>query len=75
MKQIDTFEDIANEQGFKLARKRPIHIRVVELTERIQINTREGSLIGEPGDFLAEGINGEIYPIGREIFFKTYDFI
>jgi len=53
--------------------KRPLTIRAVELKERIRIKTREGYLWGQPGDFLIEGVQGEIYPCGREIFLQTYD--
>lgn len=56
----------------KFYRKKPVVIRAGELTERVAIKTREGILYGEKGDFLIEGIQGEIYPCGREIFFKTY---
>lgn len=54
-------------------RKKPVVIRAVELTKRVRIKTREGELTGEPGDFLIEGIAGEVYPCGRDIFFKTYE--
>jgi len=54
-------------------RKKPVKIRAVELKEKVWIKTREGELAGEVGDFLIEGIKGEIYPCGREIFFQTYD--
>jgi len=55
-------------------RKKPVVILAVEITEeRIKIKTREGILFGYRGDFLIEGIEGEIYPCGREIFFKTYE--
>ena len=37
------------------------------------INTREGTLKGYPGDYLIQGVQGEIYPCGREIFNQTYD--
>ena len=74
MKLIQTVNDIDIEK-WKYARKKPIMIRVAELDERIYIETREGTLIGEIGDFLAEGIEGELYPIGKDIFKKTYDIV
>jgi hypothetical protein len=56
----------------KQYQKLPIVIKAVELKERVRIKTREGYLWGAPGDFLIEGVAGEVYPCGREIFFKTY---
>lgn len=43
-----------------------------KLVERI--NTLEGieyAVVGE--DFVIRGINGELYPIKKEIFLKTYE--
>jgi len=54
-------------------KKRPIIIRAVKLKEKMVIKTREGILMGYKGDYLIEGIKGEIYPCGREIFNETYD--
>jgi len=53
--------------------KKPIQVKAIELKERIRINTREGTLYGEVGDFLIEGIEGEVYPCGKKIFWKTYE--
>ncbi len=59
-------------KGAKRYVKRPIPIRAVQLKKTVTIQTREGLLLGFPGDYLAEGPFGEIYPISREIFEKTY---
>lgn len=52
--------------------KRPIEITAVRLTEKTEIETREGTLYGYPGDWLITGVEGEIYPCDHEIFKKTY---
>lgn len=67
---IEKLSDVGGQP--QVWRKRPVEIRAVELQEKVAIKTREGKLYGEKGDFLIEGIQGEIYPCGREIFFKTY---
>ena len=71
MKVIKTWDDIVGIK--KKYKKKPIIIEAVEIKEEIIIYTREGALSGFKGDFLIEGIEGEIYPCGREIFFKTYE--
>ena len=38
----------------------------------ISLPTREGTLRAYVGDFIAKGIEGEFYPIGKEIHEKTY---
>jgi len=41
-----------------------------------QIHTREGVLNGYPDkDFIIRGIRGELYPIGKDIFYETYDVV
>ena len=71
MREIKTWDDVV--EPSKMYKKKPIVIKASELKEKVVIHTREGSLIGMKGDFLIQGIKGEIYPCGREIFFETYD--
>jgi len=54
-------------------RKLPVVIDAVRLTERIEIVTLEGTMTGNPGDWLITGVNGEQYPCKHEIFIKTYE--
>jgi len=37
------------------------------------IQTLEGVMRGEVGDYIIQGVNGEIYPCKAEIFEKTYE--
>lgn len=46
---------------------------VREASTYFEIDTREGTLKGEPGDWIAKGPEGEVYPIGNSIFQKTYE--
>lgn len=40
---------------------------------RIVIHTLEGQMVAFPGDWVIQGINGEVYPCKHEIFQKTYE--
>ena len=42
-------------------------------TSNIVIPTLEGNMIGDIGDYIIKGINGEFYPCKPDIFAKTYD--
>ncbi len=53
--------------------KRPIVVEAVRLTQQITIHTLEGDMVGNPGDWLITGVNGEQYPCKDEIFQKTYE--
>lgn len=43
------------------------------LDGRISIETLEGTMIGEDGDYVIKGINGEFYPCKKDIFDKSYE--
>jgi len=52
--------------------KKPILIRAVQMNEPFMVRTLEGVLRGNPGDYLVEGTQGELYPVKKEIFESTY---
>lgn len=54
-------------------RKKPVVIEAERLTERIEIETLEGVMIGNPGDWLITGVAGEKYPCKDDIFRATYE--
>jgi len=59
--------------GFKHYRKRPQIIHAKEMTEPFSVQTLEGTMKGNAGDFLVIGIEGEQYPCARSIFLGTYE--
>ena len=38
-----------------------------------EIKTHEGTMIARAGDYIIQGVNGEIYPCKADIFEKTYE--
>lgn len=52
--------------------KKPIPIKAKQMQKAFEVKTLEGTMKGKAGDFLAIGVNGEQYPIDKEIFEKTY---
>ena len=40
---------------------------------QLKINTLEGVMKANPGDYIIKGINGEFYPCKPDIFHKTYE--
>ena len=40
--------------------------------DQIAVNTLEGPIYAQPGDWLIEGVHGEHYPCKPDIFAKTY---
>ena len=39
----------------------------------VEINTLEGVMRGDAGDWIIQGVNGELYPCKPDIFEKTYE--
>jgi len=54
-------------------RKKPVVIDAVRLTARIEVETLEGTMTGEPGDWLITGVEGEQYPCKDSVFRATYE--
>lgn len=42
-------------------------------SDPLQVVTLEGSLTVSPGDYIIQGVNGELYPCKPDIFEKTYE--
>jgi len=47
-------------------------VRAVRMNEPFAVQTLEGLMKGQKGDYLCEGIDGERWPIKKEIFERTY---
>lgn len=54
-------------------RKLPVEIEAVRLTRQVSIKTLEGTMVGEPGDWLITGVKGEQYPCKDDVFRATYE--
>jgi hypothetical protein len=73
MKLFDTFENVAD---MLPCMKRPIVIHAKRIDEDFRVNTLEGNYKqGKAGDYLMQGIDGELYICDGPIFEKTYDFL
>lgn len=40
---------------------------------KLEINTLEGTMISEEGDYIIKGVEGEFYSCKKDIFEKTYE--
>jgi len=62
---------------WRKAKKKPVIVEFREVRGEVEkIWTREGMVYAFPEtDFIIRGVDGEIYPIKKEIFYKTYEII
>ena len=55
------------------ARKKPVEIDTSQ--KRLYVNTLEGDMLVNKGDYIIKGVNGEVYPCKPDIFHKTYEVV
>lgn len=54
-------------------RKKSIVIEAIQIKNKMTVETLEGTMTGEPGDWLLFGIEGEAYFCKDSIFRQTYE--
>lgn len=54
-------------------RKKPVVVDAYQTQKSMYIETLEGIMHAEPGDWIITGVNGEKYPCKPDIFEKTYE--
>lgn len=45
----------------------------IDYYKRWYIETLEGTMKADDGDYLVKGVRGELYPVKGEIFWETYE--
>lgn len=56
-------------------RKKPVVIDAYQTDVEVKIETLEGVMTANPGDFIITGVKGEVYPCKPDIFEATYELI
>lgn len=56
-----------------LYKKRPLAIRAKQMVDEFEVETLEGTMRGNAGDYLIFGVAGEMYPCKPDIFTTTYE--
>ena len=51
------------------------YVTYIPRDKNLYVETLEGKMKCNPGDFIIKGPEGEFYPIKKEIFEKTYDVV
>lgn len=55
--------------------KKPIVVDVYQTDRPVDIKTLEGTMHANAGDWIITGVNGEQWPVKKDIFEKTYDLL
>ena len=77
VKEFTTIKDVQQygmENRIRLARKN-VSTRVIPMDEDFICHTPEGTVQGSAGGYLAIGAKDECYPIGKDYFEASYEFV
>lgn len=53
--------------------RKPVEVEAVRITRPMTVETLEGVMRGEPGDWLVTGVKGEQWFIKDDLFRLTYE--
>jgi hypothetical protein len=70
--------DTLDKDGFILLRpqyyrKKRLVIEAALVTEQLRIETPEGVMVANVGDYIIRGIKGELYPCKPDVFAASYE--
>ena len=76
-KWLEQFEEVPLEDiqkgAIKKYRKKPLIIEAYQTDQEIEIETLEGTMKANVGDYIITGVKGEVYPCKPEVFNETYE--
>ena len=58
-----------------LYRKKPVVIEAYQTDVEVKVETLEGVMTANPGDWIITGVKGERYPCKPDIFEATYEVV
>ena len=74
MKGIEATKEIMRNKA-RLYQKKPLSIRAMKIDQTFWVRTLEGNFQAKEGDYLIEGIKGELYACDKEIFEESYELV
>lgn len=60
------------EEKFEKFEKIPVIVQAYQTDEEIYIETLEGTMKADKGDWIIRGVKGEVYPCKPDVFDMTY---
>ncbi|MBQ9165998.1 MAG: hypothetical protein IJX71_03640 [Oscillospiraceae bacterium] len=56
-------------------KKKPVVVKAYQTDRPLKIETLEGTMQAEAGDYIITGVQGEQYPCKPDIFEQTYELL
>lgn len=73
IRHADGHSDVLFDVRLEAYRKRPVVVQAARMDEDFEVETMEGTMRGNAGDWLIQGVRGEYYPCSDEVFRATYE--
>lgn len=51
---------------------RAVRVKAMKMQDAFMVHTMEGRMAGKAGDYLVQGLEGELYPCAADIFERKY---
>lgn len=67
--------DPKSKKGWFKVKKKPVVVSVRKVESIVYVQTLEGRVKAEPGDYIIKGVENEKYPIKQDKFNENYEFI
>lgn len=68
-------QQVKTHKGFVVEQPFDNYMQIVCKTGGINIETLEGTMLANEGDYIIKGVSGELYPCKPDIFEKTYELL
>jgi hypothetical protein len=72
---LNKIQNLAEDSDAVRVLKKPIPIFARRIGEPFEVETTEGLMKGQAGDWLMQGVSGELYICPNSIFQKSYDIL
>lgn len=66
-------DNMTENKRFKKFRKIPVVIEAYQTDVEMEIETLEGTMKADKGDWIIKGVKGELYPCKPDVFEMTYE--
>lgn len=70
---VQRITTVDRDERWRRFRKKPVVISAAQMDVPFEVETLEGVMKGNPGDWLIKGIRGELYPCRDNIFRMMYE--
>lgn len=69
--EFDTYDDV---DGLQTCKKTAV-AEAKQMDAPFKVDSQEGEVYGDAGDYLMKGVNDELYVCGQEEFEQSYEFV